>query len=169
MRRLLVVLTVALVGAAMVAGPAGAGDDKPKNTKKAKAAIKDAYACFLSAELGNTIDEKLECVAEVGDDPEFLATAIELSEANAGAAEMTEPDVGKITFKSKKSAEVAFDLLIGGEPIITDQTGGAVLVKDDGKKVWKVSALTLCNLFALANPALLTEGPCADIIATAEV
>jgi hypothetical protein len=32
--------------------------------------------------------------------------------------------------------------------------------------VWKVSALTLCNLFALANPALTTSGPCADIIAT---
>jgi hypothetical protein len=169
MRRLLVVLTVALVGAAMVAGPAGAGDNKPKNTKKAKAAIEEAYACFLSAALGYTIDQKLECVAEVGDDPEFLATAIELSEANAGAAEMTEPDVGKITFKSKKSAEVAFDLLIGGEPIITDQTGGAVLVKDDGKKVWKVSALTLCNLFSLANPTVVSSGPCADIIANDKV
>jgi hypothetical protein len=167
MRRLFVVLTVAVVGAAMVAGPASAGDNKPKNPKKAKADIEEAYQCFLSAALGYTIEQKFACVAEVADDPEFLATATELQEANAGAAGMTEVDTGKITFKSKKSAEVGFDLLIGGEPVITDQIGGAVLVKDSesGKKVWKVSALTLCNLFALANPSITTEGSCADIIA----
>jgi hypothetical protein len=165
MRRLLVVLTVALVGAATVAGSAGAGDNKPKNPKREKAKIEDTYDCFLSAELGYTIDQKLECVAEVGEDPEFLALATELSEANAAAATMTEPDVKKIKFRSKKAAVVTFDLLIGGDPVLPDQSGGAVLVKEDGKKVWKVSALTLCNLFALANPALTTQGPCADIIA----
>ena len=166
MRRLFVVLTVALVGAAMVAGPAGAGDNKPKNTKKAKADIEEAYQCFLSGALGYTLDQKLACVAGT-DDPEFLATATEVSEANAGAAEMTEPDVGKIKFVSKTKAEVTFDLLIGGDPVLPDQSGGAVFVKDEEteKKVWKVSALTLCNLFALANPALTTEPPCADIIA----
>ena len=166
MRRLLVVFTVALVGAAMVAGPAGAGDNKPKNTKKAKADIEEAYSCFLSAQLMYTIEQKLECVAGT-DDPEFLTTANEVSAANAGAAEITEPQVDKIKFVSKKAAEVTFTLIIGGEPILTDQVGGAVYVKDEesGKKVWKVSALTLCNLFSLANPALTTEPPCNDIIA----
>jgi hypothetical protein len=164
MRRLFVLLIVSLVGSAMVIGPADAKD--PKNPKKEKAKIEDAYSCFLSAELGYTIDQKLECVAEVGEDPEFLALAVELSEANAAAAATTEPDVTKIKFRSAKKAIVTFDLLIGGTPALPDQSGGAVLVKEGGKKAWKVSALTLCNLFALANPALTTSGPCADIIAT---
>jgi len=165
MRRLLVLLAACLAASAMAIGPAAAGDNQPKNPKKEKAKIEDTYACFLSAELGYTIEQKLACVAEVGDDPEFQALAVELSEANAGAADITEPDVKKITFKSKKAAVVTFDLLIGGDPVLPNQSGGAVLVKEDGKKVWKVSPLTLCNLFALANPALLTSGPCADIIA----
>jgi hypothetical protein len=158
MRRLFVVLTVAMVGAAMVAGPASAGDTK--------AAIEEAYACFLSAELGYTIEQKLACVAGA-DDPEFVATATELQTANAAAADLTEAEISKIKFKSKKSAEVTFDLLIGGDPILPNQTGGALFVKDEesGKKVWKVSPLTLCNLFSLANPAITTSGPCADIIA----
>jgi hypothetical protein len=165
MRRLFVLLTASLAAMALAAGAAYAGDNKPKNVKKAKNQITDAYECFLSAELGYTIDQKLACVAEVGDDPEFQALAVELQTANAAAAEITEPDVGKITFRSEKAAKVTFDLLIGGDPVLPDQGGGAVLVREDGKKVWKVSALTLCNLFALANPALTTSGPCADIIA----
>jgi hypothetical protein len=169
MRRVFVVLMVAIVGAAMVAGPANAGDNKPKNPKKAKADIEEAYTCFLSAALNYTIEQKLACVAEVGEDPEFQALAVELSEANAAAAAMTEPGVKKIKFRSPKKAEVTFDLLIGGDPVLPDQGGGAVLVKEEGKKVWKVSALTLCNLFSLANPALTTEGPCADIIANDKI
>jgi len=167
MRRLFVLIVASLAVSALFVGTAAAGDNKPKKPKKAKAQILEAYECFLSAELGYTIDQKLACVAEVGEDPEFLALATELQQANAAAAEITEPDVGKIKFRSKKSAEVTFDLLIGGDPVLPDQTGGAVFVKDEeqDKKVWKVSALTLCNLFSLANPAVVTEGPCADIIA----
>ena len=166
MRRLFVALTVAVIGAAMVAGPAAAGDNKPKNTKKAKADIEEAYNCFLSAELGYTIEQKLACVAGT-DDPDFLAQATEVQEANAGAAGMTEPGVKKIKFVGKKKAEVTFDLIIGGDPVLPDQLGGAVLVKDEetGKNVWKVSALTICNLFSLANPSLTTTPPCSDIIA----
>ncbi|MGH9015742.1 MAG: hypothetical protein ACRDZ1_17640 [Acidimicrobiia bacterium] len=175
MRRLFVLLAACLAASALAAGPAAAGDDdkpkRPKSPKKAKANIEEAYTCFLSAALNYTIEQKLACVAEVGEDPEFLALALELSEANAAAAALTEPDVGKIKFKSKKAAEVTFDLLIGGDPVLPDQGGGAVFVRDEeqDKRVWKVSALTLCNLFSLANPALATSGPCADIIANDRV
>ena len=171
MRRLFVVIVASLAASALFVGTAAAGDNKkPKKPKKAKAQIEEAYACFLSAELGYTIEQKLACVAGA-DDPEFVATATELQTANAAAADLTEAEIGKIKFKSKKSAEVTFDLLIGGDPVLPDQTGGAVFVKDEeqGKKVWKVSGLTLCNLFSLANPAVVTEGPCADIIANDRV
>ncbi len=164
MRRLFVVLTVALVGTAMVAGPATAKE--PKDPKKAKKDIEQAYACFLSAELNYTIEQKLACVAGT-DDPELLTTATELQQANAAAAAVTEAEITKIKFKGDKKAVVTWDLLIGGDPVLPDQLGGAVFVKDEetGKRVWKVSALTLCNLFSLANPAITTSGPCADIIA----
>ena len=166
MRRLFVLIVAALAASALFVGTAAAGDNKPKKPKKAKAQIEEAYACFLSAELGYTIEQKLACVAGA-DDPEFVATATELQTANAAAADLTEAEIGKIKFKSKKSAEVTFDLLIGGDPILPNQSGGALFVKDEetDKRVWKVSPLTLCNLFSLANPAITTEGPCADIIA----
>ena len=171
MRRLFVVLAACLAASAIAIGPAAAGGDKkPKNPKKAKAQIEEAYACFLSAELGYTIEQKLACVA-ASDDPEFVATATGLQEANAAAAGMTEAEITKIKFRNKKSAVVTFDLLIGGDPILPNQSGGALFVKDEetDKRVWKVSPLTLCNLFSLANPAITTEGPCADIIANDRV
>jgi hypothetical protein len=170
MRRLFVLLAACLAASALAAGPAAAGDDdkpkRPKDPKKAKAQIEEAYTCFLSAALNYTIEQKLACVAG-SDDPEFIATATELQQANAAAAGLTEAEITKIKFRSKKSAEVTFDIIIGGEPALPDQGGGAVFVRDEeqDKRVWKVSPLTLCNLFSLANPALTTEGPCADIIA----
>jgi hypothetical protein len=165
MRRLFVLLIVSLVGSAMVIGPADAKD--PKNPKKAKKQITDAYSCFLEGSLNYTYEQKGECVAKVADDEELLALLQETGEANAASAAMTSFEIVKIKFKSEKKAAVDFNLVIGGQVLEgVAPPGGAVLVKDDGKKVWKVSALTFCNLTSLANSAVATSGPCADIIAT---
>jgi hypothetical protein len=168
MRRLFVVLVAGMAGAALVAGPAAAGGGKgPKNKAKAEQAINDAYACFLEGTLNYTYEQKAECVAGVADDEELLALMQETGEANAASAASASFEIEDIRFRNKKSAEVDFNLVIGGEVLAgIAPPGGAVLVKDDGddKKVWKVSTLTFCNLTALSNSAVASEGPCADII-----
>jgi hypothetical protein len=166
MRRLFVLLIAALAVTALVAGAAYAGG-KPKNVKKAKADIEEAYDCFLSGALGYTVEQKGECVEDVADDPDLLALATQTEQQNAGSAAITEPVVNKINFTSAKKADVDFDLEVGGE-LLADiaPPGEAVLVKDGGKKVWKVSVVTFCNLTALGNPTVASEGACAEIIAS---
>jgi hypothetical protein len=164
MRRLFVVLTVALVGAAMVAGPAGAGDDKPKNVKKAKADIEEAFQCFLSGSLGYTYEQKAACVQD-GD--ELLELITSTGEANAAAASTTEIEIESIKFKSAKKATVKFNLVIAGMVLEgIAPPGEAVFAKppEGGKKTWLVAAVVVCDLTSLANPATLTEEPCASIL-----
>jgi hypothetical protein len=164
MRRLFVVLIAGMAGAALVAGPATA--KPPKNKAKAEKQINKAYACVLDGSLGYTFEQKAECVDGVADDPELLALMEETGEANAANASMTSFEIEEIDFINKKSAEVAFNLVVGGEVLEgIAPPGGAVRVKDDGKKVWMVSTLTFCNLTALANSAVASEGPCAEVIA----
>ncbi len=163
MRRLFVLLIAALAVTALVAGTAYAGGGKPKNTKKAKAAIEEAYECFLDGSLGNTFEQKAECVSQ-GD--ELLPLITETGEANAAAASTTTIEINKITFKSAKKAAVDFDLVVGGmllEGIAPP--GEAVFAKaSDGKKKWLVSPVTVCDLTSLANPTVLTTEPCAEIL-----
>jgi len=172
MRRVFVVLIAGMVGAALVAGPAAAGGKPPKNKAKAEEAINEAYACFLDGSLGYTYEQKAECVAGVADDEDLLALLTETGEANAANAAMANFEINEIQFRNKKSAEVDFNLVVGGQVLDgVAPPGGAVLVKDDGddKKVWKVSTLTFCNLTALANSAVASEGPCAEVITNDKV
>jgi hypothetical protein len=166
MRRLFVLLTASLAALALVAGAAYAGDDKPKNVKKAKRQITEAYECFLDGSLGLTIEEKAECVQGAADDPEIIQIMNEASAANPGAAEMTDVEIEKIKFTSAKKADVTWNLILGGMTLEgIAPPGEAVFVKDGGnKRVWKVAAVTNCDLLSLANPAILTGGPCAEIL-----
>jgi hypothetical protein len=165
MRRLFVVLTVALVGAAMVAGPASAGDNKPNKPKKAKANIEEAFQCFLSGSLANSYEEKAACVKD-GD--ELLELITTTGEANAAAAATTEIEIESIKFRSKKKAAVNFNLVIAGMVLEgIAPPGEAVFARppEGGKKQWLVAPVMVCDLTSLANPATLTEEPCASIIA----
>ncbi|MGH9033000.1 MAG: hypothetical protein ACRDY4_07105 [Acidimicrobiia bacterium] len=168
MRRLFILLVAGMAGAALVAAPAAAGGKPPKNREKAERQINEAYACFLDGSLGYTYEQKSECVAGVADDEDLSALLEETGEANAANAAQANFEITEIDFRNKKSADVDFNLVIGGEVLEgIAPPGGAVKVKDDGdkKKVWKVSTLTFCNLTALANSAVASEGPCADVIA----
>ncbi|MGQ0803704.1 MAG: hypothetical protein ACT4PI_07570 [Actinomycetota bacterium] len=163
MRRLFVLLTASLAALAMVAGPAAAGDDKPKNTKKAKAQIEDAFQCFLSGALANSYEEKAACVKDGDLLLELITTT---GEANAAAASTTEIEIESIKFKSAKKATVNFNLVIAGMVLEgIAPPGEALFAKDaEGKKKWLVSPVMVCDLTSLANPATLTEEPCASIL-----
>lgn len=164
MRRLLVGLILALVGSVMIIGPADAKE--PKDPKKAKREITAAYECLLSGSLNYTIDQKLACVDRVDDDPALLALATEIQQAQAAAAAIAETDIKKIKFKNDKVATVDYELVVGDMELEgIAPRGFAVLVKDGSKKVWKVSALTFCQLTQLARADVAAAGPCAPILA----
>jgi hypothetical protein len=164
MRRLFVVIVASLAVSALLVGTAAAGDNKPKNPKKAKAQIEEAFQCFLSGSLGNSYEEKAACVKD-GD--ELLELITSTGEANAAAASTTEIEIAKIKFTGKKKATVNFNLVIAGDVLEgIAPPGEAVFAKppEGGKKTWLVSPVLVCDLTSLANPATLTEEPCASIL-----
>jgi len=162
MRRVFFVLIASLAASCLVAGAAYAKD--PKDPKKARKQITEAYECFLNGSLGYTFEQKAECVDKVADDEELLQLGNEIQAAQAANASQAAVKINKIKFKSEKKANVDFDLVIAGQ-LLKDVAppGEAVLVKEGKKSVWKVSAVTFCDLSSLARPDALT-GACADIL-----
>jgi hypothetical protein len=75
--------------------------------------------------------------------------------------------VNKVTCTGKKTADVAYDLVLGGEPAPgLAPLGSAILEK--GSKQWKVTAEAFCNLTALGTPAVLESGPCSELLIDGE-
>ncbi len=64
--------------------------------------------------------------------------------------------------QNKKAADVTWDLVLSGNVSPGLAPAGTAIL--DGK-VWKMSQLTVCNLFTLADPTLADSGPCADVLA----
>ena len=87
---------------------------------------------------------------------------VDIANKNAGLLPTVTVNVNKVTCKGKKEAEVLYDLVISGaaSPGLAGP-GTAVLIK----KKWYFSAGTVCDLFSLADPALVAEGTiCSDIL-----
>lgn len=91
------------------------------------------------------------------EDGDEFAAAIEDLRGSAGAAGTIDVDVKGVTPLDDADceaagtiapcAEVAFDLVVAGDPAVPDQTGYAVYQDD----TWKVSAATFCALTALGS------------------
>jgi hypothetical protein len=73
-----------------------------------------------------------------------LATALK-SLDNSPTSALTTAKVKSVTMISATQAKVTYDLLLSGKPVLTNQSGIAVL--QDG--TWKVGTATLCGLLAL--------------------
>jgi hypothetical protein len=152
--------SVSVAGAAAAKAPLCAG----KTKKQAVKDIKQAYAHFLDgAKYPDAATDKAPFIQYLSGDevsPTLLANFEASSAANASASADTSVKVNSVKCTGKKTADVDFDLVIGGEPLADlAPAGDAVL---DGK-VWKVSALTLCNTQALGDPTVIETGPCYDI------
>lgn len=166
------VLTAASL-AVGVAGSAGAstGEKKSKaplcaGKTKAKALkdIEAAYFAFLDAATSPTADDKLPFIQYLSGkkaNPELIAAFKASAEKNAAAAATTSVEVDEITCTGKKSAEVIFTLVIQGGRLDGLAPPGAAVLEG---KVWKVTALTLCNMQALGDPTVLEAGPCSEIV-----
>ena len=151
-------LGVAATAVSASVGAAKAPVCKGKTKKKALAAVEETWKQVLDGTLGLTLDEKFEGI-ENSDDPEFRAVLDSIAAKNAGLLNTVVPDIKSVTCQGKKEAEVLYDLVISGVPSPgIAGPGTAVLI---GKE-WKMSQLTVCDLFALADPLLVESGPCAD-------
>jgi len=135
--------------------PACAGKTKKAATK----AIEKSYDMVLNGTVERTLDQKFAFV-EGSDKPEFRALLDDIAAKNAGLLATTSVKVNSVTCTGKKSADVAFDLVLNGSPSPGLAPPGAAVL--DGK-TWKMSSLTVCDLFSLSDPALVDSGPCADL------
>ena len=151
--------SVSVAGAAAAKAPVCAG----KTKKKAIKDIEKAYQYFLDAATAGTAAEKepyIQFMSGKQVSQAFLDQFRASSEANASAAATTSVQVNSVKCTGKKTADVDFDLVLGGEPAVgLAPPGDAVL---EGK-TWKVTGLTLCNMQALGDPTILEAGPCSEI------
>ncbi|MFF3428571.1 hypothetical protein [Streptomyces sp. NPDC002602] len=109
--------------------------DGPADPAAATARIEKNWAAFFDPSV--SADRKVELVQN-GDLLKPLIAAV----AGHPRAAAVSSEVTGVTFTSPTEAEVTYDLLVSGFPVLSDAKGGAVL--EDG--VWKVSLTSLCAL-----------------------
>lgn len=73
--------------------------------------------------------------------------AAEIQAMSGGLASTASAKVNSVTVTSPTQATVKYDILIGGTPMLSGQTGVAVL--ENG--TWKVGDASFCALLAVAN------------------
>jgi flagellar basal body-associated protein FliL len=69
------------------------------------------------------------------------------TEFNAFSTEDSAASISSIVFTTKTAANVVYTIDLGGQPVLKDQAGQALLIDN----VWKVSDSTLCQLLNLAG------------------
>ncbi|MEU9858665.1 hypothetical protein [Streptomyces sp. NPDC047974] len=127
----------------MTAQPPGAeepGAEEPDDPAAAKEEITRNWAAFFDAD--TPADERAELL-ENGEEMEAVLDAF----AGNPQAAMTAAEVTGVAFTSATGADVTYDLLVGGNPVVPGAHGTAVL--QDG--TWKVSVKTLCGLVQLSG------------------
>ena len=125
---------------------------------KAIKAITKTWDVFLNGGAGRTLDERAK-VVQGSEDPALFKLFTDTFAANAEVAATTSAKVNSVKCTGKKTADVDYDLV--RQPV-SPQSGlapPATAVLEG--KIWKVSKTTVCDLVALANPAVLESGPCA--------
>jgi hypothetical protein len=69
------------------------------------------------------------------------------SQAGSGLASSATAKVTKVTVVSPSQAKVTYNILLGGQPALSNQSG--VAVKQGG--TWKVVVASFCGLLAVEN------------------
>ncbi|MEU4413104.1 hypothetical protein [Nocardia salmonicida] len=100
--------------------------------------ITDAYVLFFD---GKAPADKKVAVVEKG----AAFTPLLQAQAANPQAQSTSVTVGGVKLIDANNADVTYSLLMGGNPVLPDQTGQAV--REGGQ--WKVAAATYCALMAI--------------------
>ncbi|RDI56132.1 hypothetical protein [Nocardia mexicana] len=113
---------------------AAAGQADAATTK----AVTDVYTAFFS---GSTPPQQKAATVQKGD---VFLPILEAQAANP-QAQGTSVTVAGVKLGDPDHADVTYTLLVGGTPMLPDQTGQAV--KESGQ--WKVATSTFCALLAI--------------------
>lgn len=154
-----VALSISIAGAspsasvASKAAPPCAGKTKAKAIK----AITKTWDVFLNGGAGRTLDERAK-VVQGSEDPALFKVFTDTFAANAQVAATTSAKVNSVKCTGKKTADVAYDLVLSGVPSVGLAPPATAVLEGN---IWKVSKTTVCDLVSLANPAVLESGPCA--------
>jgi hypothetical protein len=157
------VMTVALSITAAGASPSASVAAKaapPCAGKTKKAAIKAitlTWDVFLNGGAGRTLDARAK-VVQGSEDPALFKVFTDTFAANADVAATTSAKVNSVKCTGKKTADVAYDLVLAGVPSPGIAPPATAVLEG---KIWKVSKTTVCDLVSLVNPAVLESGPCA--------
>lgn len=120
---------------------------RPAVTKE----ITDAYTTFFN---GKTPAADRTALIE---NPDGFSQVL-VGMASDTRAQGTGVTVKGVTLTDDTNADVSYDLLLNGTPVMPDQTGQAIKV--DGK--WKVASSTFCALLSIRAPAPRSP-PAADL------
>ena len=148
---------VPLAGPVSAAGPtAKAPPCAGKTANSAIKAIKKTWGVLLNGTGAATLDQKAAAIQGTID-PAFRQVFDGIAAANAALLKTTTVRVDTVKCTAKTTATVAYTLVLAGKPTPgLAPPGNAVL--DAG--AWKATKSTICDLFALSNPALTQSGPC---------
>ncbi|MFF3327206.1 hypothetical protein [Streptomyces sp. NPDC002889] len=116
----------------------------PADPAAAEQEIRTNWSTFFDP--GSSADQRVR-VLENG---ESLRPALESFGKDSNAAQAT-AEVKTVQFISPTEANVTFDVLVNGTPVLPGTKGSAVLQED----IWKVSRKTLCTLVRLSGSAEL--------------
>ncbi|MFE1345024.1 hypothetical protein [Streptomyces sp. NPDC058757] len=116
----------------------GAGE--PSDPAAAEAEITRNWAAFFDADTPPA--ERVKLLENGEEMRDVLAAFAGNPQAAASTARVTD-----VAFTSATGADVTYDLLVGGNPLLPDSRGTSVLQDD----TWKVSVKTLCGLVKLSG------------------
>jgi hypothetical protein len=149
----------ALTGLALMSSACGGGSPSPSSTTttppaatggSAVAQITTNFETFFN---GKTPVSQRVSLLQDGSEFQSVISA----QAGSALATGASVKVTKVTVTSPTQATVKYNLLEGGAPALSNQTGTAVL--DNG--TWKVGVTSFCGLLALENGGKTTGLPAA--------
>lgn len=145
-----VLVALATTAAACGGSSTPSSSHSPKTTAPANAAatITSNWQAFFSPKTGTT-----QRVHLLQDGSQF-ATIIK-EQSTSSLAQGASAKVTKVTVNSPTQATVKYNVLLGGRPALSNQTGTAVY--QDG--TWKVGVSSFCSLLILENAGKTTGLP----------
>jgi len=162
----LLVTAVGTAGASVDAKKAKAPVCAGKTKKKAVAAIKKAYNTFIDGSAyslaGTQAKEKYIQFLSGPNTNAALKAQFEKSSLDlAASATGTTLQINSVKCTGKKTADVAFDYVIGGKPLTGVAPLSAAVLTG---KVWQVTGISLCNIESGSDPTVVDRDPCLTII-----
>ena len=138
--------------------PASSAVATPTSSTSASAGGSSSAASTIAANWTAFFNPKTPVATRIKllQDGQVFASIIK-AQASGGLAATASAKVNKVTVESATQAKVNYDILVSGQPALSDQNG--VAVYSDG--TWKVGLASFCGLLTLENGGKTSSLPAA--------